>query len=401
MSSSGVPTTVSDGGSRTQEFLEEVFEPLHRAEQRRWARAYLQGLIHASGRKTPRGMARTELMPPATAHGLHQFINASPWDWEPVRRRLALWVAANTTPRAWVVAELTIPKRGVHSVGVHRRLNAATGRFINCQQAVGLFLSADAHCFPVGWSLVLDDAWDRDRQRRRRARIPEAETARPMSSYIFDHAAAVAAQPRLPRVPWVLDLARCEDAGGLLAGLARHRFDVVCEVGPAQPVLAGHHASSVTTAGRLLEMRRTRRPYTAERQAAGSLPRTAPIRAYAGTVRLPRHDTDREGGSQRYRLLELRDPDGRQPARYWITSLTDRCVEETMALVCSRAAVRTAVTTLREQFGALDFAGRSFPGWHHHMTMVSAAYVHQHLHGAARSLAMSPVPHAAPTRAAG
>ncbi|URN13941.1 hypothetical protein LUW77_29040 [Streptomyces radiopugnans] len=75
-------------------------------------------------------------------------------------------------------------------------------------------------------------------------------------------------------------------------------------------------------------------------------------------------------------------------------------MEETMALVCSRAAVRTAVTTLREQFGALDFAGRSFPGWHHHMTMVSAAYVHQHLHGAARSLAMSPVPHAAPTRAA-
>ncbi|MER7834530.1 hypothetical protein ABTY98_01100 [Streptomyces sp. NPDC096040] len=24
----------------------------------------------------------------------------------------------------------------------------------------------------------------------------------------------------------------------------------------------------------------------------------------------------------------------------------------------------------------LDFAGRSFPAWHHHMTMASAAYAH-------------------------
>ncbi|MFD1831117.1 transposase [Streptomyces desertarenae] len=384
-----------------QEFLEEVFKPLHRAEQHRWAKAYLQGLIHAPGRKTPRRMARTELLPPATAHGLHQFINASSWDWEPVRRRLALWVAANAAPYAWAVAELTIPKRGAHSVGVHRRLDTATGRLVNCQQTVGLFLTTDAHCFPVDWSLVIDGDWARDRQRRLRARIPEAETARPVGSHILGHAAAVAAQPRLPRVPWVLDLVQCDDAGGVLAGLARHRFDFVCEVGPAQPVFAGHHPSAVTTVGRLMDTRRTRRPYAVEHRTAGDRPRAAPIRVYAGAVRLPRHDTDRQGDSPCHRLLELRSPDSPQPARYWITNLTDRCVETAMALVRSRAAVRSTVTTLREDFGALDFAGRSFPGWHHHMTMVSAAYVHQRLHGAPNSLTVAPVPHAAPNRTAG
>ncbi|MGW8948765.1 IS701 family transposase [Streptomyces sp. NPDC055709] len=383
--------TAADEGGPMQAFLEDVFGPLHRAEQRRWARAYLRGLIHGSGRKTPRRMARTELLPPAAAHGLHQFINASPWDWEPVRRRLALRVAASTMPYAWTVAELVIPKRGEHSVGVHHRRDATTGRAVNCQRAVGLFLAADAHCFPVDWSLVLDGAWSRDRQRRRRARIPETEIARPYGAHVLDHAAGVASQPRLPRLPWVLDLTWCDDdASGVLAGLARHRFDLVCEVDPGQIVLTGHRTPSVITVGELMEPRHTRQAHVMARQTADGPSRAVRVHVYAATVRLPRRRTGGEDGARAYRVLEWTDPEGRRPARYWITSLVDRSPEETMSLVRSRAGVRSAVATLREHFGVLDFEGRSFPGWHHHMTMTSAAYVYQHLHGVPGALPMAP-----------
>ncbi|MFI8519242.1 IS701 family transposase [Streptomyces sp. NPDC085481] len=367
-----------------QTFLEEIFRPLHRAEQRRWARAYLRGLLHVSGRKTPRSMALTERLPPAAAHSLHQFINTSPWDWEPVRRRLAQRVAATAAPYAWTATDLIIPKRGEHSVGVHRRLDTTTGRTVNCQRAVGLFLVTDAHCFPVDWSLVLDGSWGWDVARRQRARIPEEETVQPAGAHVLAFAAEVAAQPRLPRLPWVLDLTRCEASTGVLAGLARHRAEILCEVDPGQVVLTGHRTPAVTTAGALMDERGARQPYVMARQSPdgrfrGSRTggRALSLYAYSGTVRLPLRAVGADGAARGYRLLELLDPDGLQPARYWITNLADRRVD--LALMRSRGTVRSTVTALQDRFGVLDFEGRSYPGWHHHMTMASVAYAYQYL----------------------
>lgn len=375
MSSSGLPLAAVGEEACLQTFLDEIFAPLHRAEQRRWARAYLRGLLRATGKKTLRSIAQTEALPATAAHGLRQFINSSPWAWEPVRRRLAQRIAASTAPYAWTVAELVIPKRGEHSVGVHRRRDTATGLTVNCQRAVGLFLAAGARCFPVDWSLVLDDAWSEDRPRRQRARIPDVETARPVRAYVLDHAAGVAAQPRLPGLPWVLDLTRCEDASGVLVGLARHRLHTVCEVAPDQLVLAGR-AETVTRIGELMEVRRSRQSQTVVCRPADGPARTALVHAYAGTIQLPRR---RGASATAYHLLKHVPADRGRPARYWLTSLTDRGVEEVMALARGQDAAQSALLALRERFGVLDFEGRSFPGWHHHMTMASAAYAFQHL----------------------
>ncbi len=393
MSSNKVRKAGASQDTHMQTFLEEIFRPLNRAEQRRWARTYMQALLHASGKKTPRRMARTELLPPSATHGLHQFINASPWEWEPVRRMLALQVAANEVPYAWAIAELIIPKRGEHSVGVHRRLDNTTGQTVNCQHAVVLFLAAGAHCFPVDWALMLDDTWDRDRYRRLRARVPDAETARHIDAGILDYATDVAAQPRLPRVPWALDLTQWDDASRVLTGLARRRLDVVCEVAPGQVVLTGHRNATATlaTVGQLMKMRYSHEAQVMVHRRPDGRSTAMPILAYAGTVRLPQRGIGRYSGTHHYRLLALQDPAGRRPTRYWITDLTDRSTEEILALMRSRPAVRSAVATLRDQFGVLDFAGRSYPGWHHHMTMASAAYVYQHLYNAPHSLAAAPV----------
>ncbi|MUT91302.1 IS701 family transposase [Streptomyces sp. Z38] len=394
-----IRAAATDEAARAHTFLEEIFQPLQRAEQRRWARAYLRGLLHVSGRKTPRRMARAEALPPAAAQSLHQFINASPWDWEPVRRRLASQVAASTTPYAWTVAELTIPKRGEHSVGVHRRLDPATGLIVNCQRALGLFLAAGAHCYPLDWSLVLGGAWNRDPRRRLRARVPETETARSDGSHVLELAGGVVTRPRLPGVPWILDLTRCDDASRVLDGLARLRLDVVCEVGRGQVVRTGNRSPTVITVGELMEGRYARQPHAVPRQAAAG-PSRALVHTYAGTVRLPRRGSSLDDAPAAYRVLRLPGPHGCRPDRYWITSLTDRSVEDVMTALRGRVAVRTAVAALREHFGVLDFEGRSFPGWHHHMTLVSAAYAFRHLPRGSVLTPMTPEP-AAPAGAAG
>ncbi|MEV6947616.1 transposase [Streptomyces sp. NPDC051172] len=364
-----------------QGFVEDIFQSLHRVEQRRWAQAYLWSLIHGSGKKTPRRMARADSLPAAAVRGLHQFINASPWEWQPVRRRLAERVTAGAAPYAWSVAELIIPKNGDHSVGVHDRVDPATGQPVNCQRALGLFLAVDNQSFPVDWSLVLSGPWDWDPQRRQRARIPEEEKERPVGAYVLDYAANVVTLPHAAGLPWVLDLTRCDDAAGVLAGLARERLDVVCEVDPGQVVLVGQHTPTVSTVGAIMEMRHARQPHVMVRQTPDGRTKVVPIHAYAGTVRLPQLGAGADGASRTYRILERPAPEGRLPARYWITSLTDLPVDEVLSLVRGRTAALSTVSVLQNRFGVLDFEGRSFPGWHHHMTMASAAHLYQYLDG--------------------
>ncbi|MET8110999.1 transposase [Streptomyces prasinus] len=358
--------------------MNEIFQAFQRPEQRRWAQAYLWALIHLSGKKTPGRMARANALPPTAAHGLHQFINASPWEWGPVRRRLATRVAERSTPHAWTVAELIIPKRGEHSVGVRRRVDTLTGRTVNCQRALVFFLAAGTQCFPVGWSLLLDGVWDSDRERRRHARIPASEAGRTPADHVTGYATEMAAQPRLPRLPWVLDLTRCDEAAKVLAGLARQGADVVCEVSPDQPVLpTGQNPSAVTTVSALLEARHARRTRVLLRQNSDGGVRAVPVHTYTGTVAVSRPGPGDDVGAHPYRILERPCPDGRQPARYWLTTLTDRRVEDVLRLAHSHTAALSAVALLRQRFGVLDFEGRSYPGWHHHMTMASAAYVYQ------------------------
>ncbi|WUJ27506.1 transposase [Streptomyces sp. NBC_00388] len=378
--------------ARLQKFTSEIFRTLDRPEQHRWARAYLWALLHVPGKKTTRRLARAEELPPAAAHGLHWFINASPWAWEPVRRTLALRASASAAPFAWTVAELVIPKSGKHSVGVHPWPDAASGRTVNGQRAVGLFLVTGTYCFPVDWSLVLSGPWEEDRQLRRRARIPEPETAQPVGSHVLDHAAGIAGEAQLPNAPWVLDLTRDDDAAAVLAGLARLRLDVVCEIDQGQVVLTSTHSPTAIPVGELMEVRHARRPQGVVRQSLDGRAGRVPVYAYAGTVRLPGPGTDDTSGSRTYRVLERPDPEGRQAARYWITSLTDRRVEEILGLVRARAAALTTIGTLRERFGVLDFEGRSFPGWHHHMTMACAAYVYRYLYGAPGAVPQAPAP---------
>ncbi|MEU6062903.1 hypothetical protein ABZ859_33135, partial [Streptomyces sp. NPDC047097] len=67
------------------------------------------------------------------------------------------------------------------------------------------------------------------------------------------------------------------------------------------------------------------------------------------------------------------------PSRVWLTNLTHARTETVAQLIRHAGAGPAAVATLEQDFGLRDFEGRSFPGWHHHMTMVSAASTYRSL----------------------
>ncbi|MFC3993362.1 IS701 family transposase [Actinoplanes siamensis] len=358
-----------------QTFLEGVFQPLPRADQRHWARTYLRGLLSAPHGATPRQLAAAQSLPAAAAHRLHQFVNVSSWAWEPVRQALARQICAHTMPAAWTVTELFLPRQGPSVVGVHDTVDTGTGRPVSGQRAFGLFLSTERDSFPVSWRLLLGDAWVKDRQRRQRARIPKDVTARARWAYLMEFVGEVT-QGQLPNLPWIFAVPLAPpDVSGVLAALAHCRLDVVCEVTPEQEVTperqtrSGGGSAAAVPVGDLL----SRRP---ARTGSGSVPparRTPPVSA---TVRLggPRQ-ADAE--SRTYQAMEWAGQDGRGPVRYVLTTLTPR--RAARALAGAAEDTRAAAAAMSRCFGARDFLGRSFPGWHHHMTMASAAYAYRRL----------------------
>ncbi|MCB5180592.1 hypothetical protein LG632_14520, partial [Streptomyces sp. SMC 277] len=69
-------------------------------------------------------------------------------------------------------------------------------------------------------------------------------------------------------------------------------------------------------------------------------------------------------------LTEFR-PEGDRPARYWIAGTDGTCARLT------RFGTATLPMEVLEDCGLRDFEGRSYPGWHRHMTFVAAAAAHR------------------------
>ncbi|WP_372408761.1 IS701 family transposase [Streptomyces luteireticuli] len=316
-------------------FAESVFGSLRRTDQRRWAEAYLHGLISTSGKKTVRRLAAAVSDRATASQSLHQFVNASPWDWAPVRRDLVRWAEERTTPRAWVLAEAVLRKRGDHSCGVHRRFSPLDGRSVNGQVCTGLFLAGHGDALPVDWALYLPEAWADDPLRRSRARIPDGVPHRPIEEQALDLVDALAARTRLPAVPVVADASFHTDADALVRGLDRRGHDFV-----------------VAVSGRL------------------TFGRTGP--AAPGPTRLDR-------GHRTYRMFATRTRPGRPADRLWLTNMPHRRAEELLPLTRTLGLAQEAVRSMQGDLGLGDFEGRSFPGWHHHMTLVSAAHAHSRL----------------------
>ncbi|MFC5665091.1 IS701 family transposase [Kitasatospora misakiensis] len=358
------------GEAAVSRFAEQVFAHLNRTDQRRWARAYLHGLLAAPGRKSLANMAASLAPGPTAATAslsLQQFVNGSPWDWRPARRVLADLAVGRRPVRAWTATLAVIPKRGDQAVGVHRRFVPEAGRTIKCQAAPGLFVATDRDALPVDWSLLLDPSWTADPQRRTRARIPEDVAPSPVAELLIGMVDRLAAHH--PVAPLVADLTVVDEPLRLAGALARRSVPYLLEVrgGQAvQPVLQA-------TTGRYGRVHRGTVP--AESLFPRRRPRTpgAPQPALRGAPVLPPGPAAVPGAPV-HRLWAHGDGDGADGSRrYWLTNLVEDA-PGVLALLDTAATTRTAVDRLGADFGLLDFSGRSFTGWHHHMTLVSAAY---------------------------
>lgn len=371
-------------------FAAEVFEPLARADQRRWGECYLRGLMLDGKRKSIQPMA--ERLPDGNEQALQQFVSQSPWDWRPVRQRLATQMTAAVDPDAWIVDDTGFPKFGTASVGVARQYSGTLGKVANCQVGVSLHAATDQASCPLDWRLFLPESWDNDAERRAACHVPEQARHRPKWQLALDMVDELGGWGLVP--PVVVADAGYGESGELRLGLEARGLAYVVQVKAttsAYPETVSQQVAPYPGRGRrpgpryrakrssLAELAMAAGPSAAKTVAwregtRGRLrSRFVALRVRPAGVKLRRAVA---GGELPVRWLLAEWPsDQPEPVKYWLASLPDDTpLQELVRLAKLRWRIEHDYRELKDGLGLDHFEGRSFAGWHHHVTLVSVAH---------------------------
>ncbi|WP_405673413.1 IS701 family transposase [Streptomyces sp. NBC_01530] len=387
----------------SEELCAALFASLPRADQRLKARQYLSGLLAVPGRKSIRNIAALAARDAhadesAVEQSLHHFISSSTWDWAPIRTALAARAGAVQPPLAWVVRPLFIAKAGEHSVGVARQPAPERGQELNGQLAFGAWAVGDTVSVPVQWRLRLPELWLTDPRRRRRAEIPAGAEAESLDECATATALSVPGLWQTPARPVVLDLPP-EHLHGVLRDFAKARVPLLTRVRgttrltAADRALPGYRAGAAPAHQIMESLRGRRRPLSWRGPGAGSTARRTSLVA-AVRVRLPQRGS---GAGSRTRaavplvplvpqppsellLVGEWQDGGKASPDLWLASPSlapapaFSSVGELLRLARLTRRVARDEERIGERVGMRDFEGRSFNGWHRHMTLASAAH---------------------------
>lgn len=390
------PAELAAVRGRLEGFAAEVLASLPRADQRARGECYLRGLMLEGRRKSVEPMA-ARLGGEVHYQALHHFVGVSRWDWRPVRRRLAERLVGALDPVAWAVDDTGFPKDGDCSVGVQRQYSGTLGKTANCQVGVSVNAVTEQASCPLDWRLFVPERWDDPGMAERRAacQLPPRVGHRPKWQLVLDMVDELEGWGLAP--PVLVADAGYGDAGELRQGLEDRQLAYVVQVkadtsaypeqvrperlpwkGRGQPSKPRYRQPRVSVkqlvlqagpqAGVELIWRRGSKGLQRSRflvlriRPAGVTPRRRAVAA-----------ADREL-PVRWLLAEW--PAGAaEPVKYWLSNLpADTPVVELVRLGKLRWRIEQDYRELKGALGLDHFEGRSWPGWHHHVTLVSVAH---------------------------
>ena len=135
---------------RLTSFLAELVPYMGRAERQHWAGMYIRGLLLDGERKSIEPMAAR--LPGGDTQALCQFVNQSPWPWEPLQAALTGAVVDALLPEAVYLLDTTsFPKQGTHLRRGGPAVLRGAREIANCQVAVSLHLGTTTTSVPLTW----------------------------------------------------------------------------------------------------------------------------------------------------------------------------------------------------------------------------------------------------------
>ncbi|MFG2180164.1 IS701 family transposase [Streptomyces abikoensis] len=353
-----------------------LFTSFSRSDQCRKGMQYLRGLLETQGRKSIRNIAATLLGERISEQNLHHFISDSTWDWVPLRRALAHHLMSVSPPQAWVVQPIVIPKAGRHSVGVDKHFFPGLGQVLNAQRAVGVWAVSQEATAPVNWRLHLPKAWLKDDLRRSQVSIPDGADVETLSECVTEAFLESMTEWQLPIRPVVINscetqaLAVFEKLGSTgIPLLVKASGDLrLTTAGSGLPAHGGRPLSAYQIMNLVKEMRRPVIEKDPDRETAHQRCFTAAVRVCVPTP------PGQPGDSRELLLLGVGEEGEPWPACLWLTNLTTTSPAALTRLIKLTEKVNRDFAEISDRVGIRDFTGRSFSGWHRHVTLASAAH---------------------------
>ncbi len=373
-------------------FVEEVAERLPLRRQRENALLYVRGLVEHGGRKSLQPTLFRLEETPARYESVQQFLADSPWDPTLLVRACAERVAPEIGVTAWVVDDTGIVKDGKHSPGVKRQYSGTLGKIGNCQITVSVHAVGERGTLPLGWRLYLPEEWCEDRERRRKAKIPDSvvfETKPQLAAGLCERAAGW----EVPAAPILADSAYGDDAV-FRTNLHQSGLEYVVAVRAETSVHGPETTFTVPRrngpTGRPRTVARPDRKPESVRSLAERLPATAwktlPCRTrpageniegrFAFVRVVATHPVRTNNQPPRIEWLIIEWPEGEEaPSDYWLSNLGEDEPRERLArLARLRWTIELDYRQLKGELGLDHYEGRSYLGFHHHTALVTCAH---------------------------
>ena len=344
---------------------------------------YAVGLISAGERKSMEPIACRACGDPKKADAAHQrlhnFVSDSAWSDRDVRRESARYALTAMQKRepiiAWLIDDTGFLKQGTHSVGVQRQYTGTAGKVANCQVAASLSLATSSQQVPVDFELYLPKSWANSKARRKEGHIPDDvqfRTKPELALAMIERAVA----DKLPKGVVLADAAYGTSSAFRL-GLRGLGLDYAVAVESATKVWlmdrlqrrrgeALSVAKLAATIGDKGFRRVTWRQGTSEPLSA----------RFAFRRVVPFHNDGVDPTVREDVWLVMEWEDGKPaPAKFHFATLPPKMSKKQLVRIIKvRWRTERMYEDTKGQLGLHHFEGRSYRGWHHHVSAVLFCY---------------------------
>jgi SRSO17 transposase len=373
-----------------------------RKEAQGHALVYLKGLVLGEGRKNVERMALRfgaagDSSPAAAKEvvALQEFLTRSPWEASQVMREIQTAFAEQFVPstREWplgtvgVLDETAVAKAGSESCGVKPQYCGSLAKTANCQ--VGVYLLGVA---PVGAALLdcqlyLPQEWARDRQRRKKTRVPAGVRFQTKTQIALSLVNRTLAAGQVA-FDWLTADALYGHDGDFLSALDKLQQRYVMAVAPPTRVWPKKFTAE------LPPWAWEPKPTFAETKAAAKTVQQIAAQLPAAVWRIV-NVRDGAAGPVAFQFarcrawairagkpgppvwLLIRRSLGKDPEyKYYLSNADEATPLETLALVAStRQQIEQFFEEAKGSLGLADYEARSWTSWHHHMSLVALAHL--------------------------
>lgn len=365
------------GIGRLEVYFEEIGALLGEKRRRASFALYAMGILGEHERKSVEPLAAATVDDPKAAQRAHDhllhFIGQSEWEDGPVREFVARHAVHAMESRerisAWVIDDTGFLKQGRESPGVQRQYTGSAGKVANCQIAVSLTLCTPTEHVPIDMQLYLPESWTSDRVRCAKAKIPSGMAFRPKWQMALEMMTA-AVEKGLPKGVALADAAY-GNVGEFRAGLRWLDFEYAVGVNATTVVTRVSKVQGDTPSAMSVETIARRLPRKAFRPTTW---RQGSRRALVSRFAMVRVDAGNADGGEHWLLIEWPENE-KAPTHYTLARMRKAPSRNQLVRITKeRWRTERVYEDLKGELGLDHFEGRSFRGWHHHVTVVLCCY---------------------------